>query len=113
MLEQKVLIPFDKAQFVLGPNQANFSPDSLKKISIHLAERFSKPSMSDVRGSNYQSLFAYSLNPDAYNEWLKIDEEAYKKKVDLARKKESRGNLKVFTYQCTDTLMEKADNLKH
>lgn len=113
MIDQKVLINQDKYKFVLGPNQATLGPDTLKHLGQLCIEHYLKPENGDLSGENFHAFFAESLNEEAYNEWLKIDEEAFKKKIQLANRPGSQGHRRVFTFIATDTISRSKNEIKH
>ena len=107
MLEQKVVVSIRNNVFSIGPRQASLGPESLQRIGIHLTKQFYKPEISDQEGENYTYLLAYGLTKEAYNEWIKIDEEALKKKVELAKDPKNHGSNRAFTFTSTDTLTQR------
>ncbi|MCP4911518.1 MAG: helix-turn-helix transcriptional regulator [Oligoflexia bacterium] len=118
MLQQEILVTLNskaknqKNTYILGPNQANLSPESIKQMGIHIVDRFGKPELADELGNNYQGFYADGLTPEAYQEWIKIDQEAFRKKAALASDPKNKGTLKAYTYQSTDTLLENRTGLK-
>ena len=113
MIEQEVVAPINKNTFVLGNNQANFSPETIKQTGMRLIDRFHKPENSDQPGENYQSLYASGLTEEAYNEWLKIDEKAFRDKVKIASNPKSKGDIKAFTMTTIDTLRPTKKETRH
>lgn len=113
MVEQDVLAPFDKNRFCLGTNQASLTVETLALVGNHLTERYFKAENTDELGSNYISFHTHGLNEEAYNEWLKIDKEAFQKKCKISEESSNWGDIKAFTYNVTDTLQENKKSLKH
>jgi hypothetical protein len=113
MVSQKVLTPLNKSTFVLGPHQASMTPESIKRVGLHLTERFSKPEISDLTGENYQALYAEGLNEEGYNQWLKIELESYEKKQQIAGNPDYQGNIKAFTFVTIDKLTEGKKEVRH
>lgn len=105
MLEMKALVPSSKEKdlFYPGPVQANISAELIKSVGLHFTKSYSKPENSDENGKNFSAFFIEGLTESALNEWLKIDEEAFRKKIKLIQEPSSRGDLKVFTFMTTDT----------
>lgn len=93
-----------KGEFVLGNKQASLGAEGLKQMGIHLVEKFARADQSDELGENYLSLYAVGLTEEAYQSWLKIEEEAFERKMTLARDESNHGDLKVFTFNCTDKI---------
>jgi len=113
MLDQKVLIPQDKYRHVLGPQQATLGPDTLKHLGQLCVEHYLKPENGDLSGENFHAFFAENLSEDAYNEWIQIDEEAIKKKLQVVNRPGSQGDIRVFTFTATDTISRSKKGLKH
>ena len=93
-----------KGEFVLGNKQASLGPEGLKQMGIHLVDKFSRPDSGDELGENYLSLYTVGLTNEAYQQWLKVEEEAFEKKLQIARDESNFGDLKVFTFSCTDKI---------
>lgn len=106
MLEVRALKITDKGNYILGDVQTNFSAKTLKRLGLGLVEKFSKPSDSEEYGNNLIAFFAEGLSDETYNEWLRIDEEAFKKKIELSNKAGAKGSKRVFTFMVTDTFLE-------
>ena len=79
----------------------------------YLVERFCKPENSDQMGENYLSLYATGLSKEAYDQWLKWDEECFHKKVELAKQASSKGDIKAYTFSSTDTMRVGKKETKH
>lgn len=113
MLEQDVIASLGKNNFTLGTNQASMTVETIHIVGKHLIDRYYKPENSDSLGENYISLYAQGLSEEAFNQWLEIDKEAFLKKAKLAENSENWGDIKAFTYNVTDTLVESKRELKH
>lgn len=113
MLEQDILAIIKKNEYVLGTNQASMTVETLSRVGSHLVERYYKPENSDEMGENFLSLHIQGLSEEAYNQWLQIDDEAYRKKSKIAEDSKNWGNIKAFTFNTTDTLREPQKELKH
>lgn len=113
MVDQDVLAPLGKNNYTLGTNQASMTVETMALIGQHLTERYFKAENTDELGQNYISLHAQGLSEEAYNEWLKIDKEAYLKKCEIAKDSNNWGDIKAFTFNVTDTLQEAKKDLKH
>ncbi len=85
-----------------GSMQVNMSPETVATVSVHMAQAHLKPENSYITGENFLGFYAAGLNDEAYQKWLAIDAEAFKKKVALAKQKESRGDIRAFTTQIVD-----------
>lgn len=104
MLKLAVLDVQKDGTFILGKNQANLGPEAIKNCALHLLNRFIRPEATDTNGENFMGIYAEGLNEKAYNEWLKIDEEAYQKKIELTRNKENHGHIRAITFVSTDKM---------
>lgn len=111
MIELEVIVAVSKYKFILGRNQASFTPETIKSVSIHIAERFSNP--DDSLGHNYQGFVAEGLSEEAYQKWLEIDQRAYLEKLEITKDPKNHGDIKAFGYTCTDTLIEKDNERFH
>lgn len=90
--------------FILGKNQANLGAQTIKNCALHLIDRFSRPEATDQEGENFMGIYAEGLSKEAYNEWLKIDEEAYRKKIELTKDKSNLGQIRAVTFISTDKM---------
>jgi hypothetical protein len=113
MVDSDVLAALTKYKFVLGRNQASFTPETIKTTLLHAVDRFAKVELSDTPGQNYQSFLAAHLNEDAYDQWIKIEKEANTKKIELAKNPANHGDIKTFTYSGVDTLVEAQQDKLH
>lgn len=113
MVDSEVLAAVSKYKFVLGRNQASFTPETIKSTILHTVERFAKIEQSDNPGQNYQTFLAAHLNEEAYNDWIKIEEEANSKKIKIAKNPANHGDIKTFTYGGVDTLVENQQDKLH
>lgn len=107
MIRLGVLKELTPEKYIIGNQQANLSPALLKKAGLHLSEKHLKADQAEVRGNNFVGLFAEGLSEDTYQEWLRIDEEAYDKKVALASRPGAKGSKRAFTFMATDLFVVK------
>jgi hypothetical protein len=113
MVEQDVLAPLGKNKYILGTNQASMTVETMSLVGQHLVDRYYKAENSDNMGDNYISFYAQGLSEEAYNQWLKIDKEAFLKKTEIVKDSTNWGDIKAFTFGVTDTLTESKKELKH
>ncbi|MBT4792198.1 MAG: hypothetical protein HON90_11555 [Halobacteriovoraceae bacterium] len=106
LLKDRILQVLESGMISLGENRTNFSPELIKMCGIQLTEHYSKPVCTDEMGQNYLAIYGSSLSQDAYNEWLRIDEQAYYKKAELAKQASSKGSIRAYTFISTDTLTQ-------
>ncbi len=112
MVREEVLEPVGKDEFKSGPVRATLDTHTAQIVSLSMIETFFKSENTDNPGENYIGLFVDGLDEDTYDQWLRIDQEAFNKKVELA-KKSSGGENRVFTIQCTDTMVTKSEITNH
>lgn len=104
MLKQQVLKESGLEVYELGKNQANFGPESIINLGTHLALNHVKKINGDILDQNFMGLYAEGLSPEAYAQWLKIDQDAFRKKVSLSSNKNNLGTIRAFTFMTTDSL---------
>lgn len=107
MVELRALKRTDEGQYIIGDNQVNLSAETLKRIGLNIVEKFSKPQNTELGGDNLIAFYAEGLSEEAYDDWLKVDERAFREKIKISQKPGAKGNKKVFTYMVTDTLKDK------
>lgn len=106
MLELKMLKTTNGESYSVGSVPLNPSEKILKRWGQNLSEKYLKTEESLVTGNNVVGFYAEGLSEKTYHEWLKIDQEAFEKKINLTREKGALGTVKAFTYMVTDTLTE-------
>lgn len=108
ILDRMLLLRVLKEQrpelYVLGENQVNLTSTGIKHVALSLSESFAEPGLTDDPGQNYMAVFAEGLSPEAYSEWLRIEEEAFRAKTALARDPRNLGPIRAFTVQITDQI---------
>jgi hypothetical protein len=106
MIELKMLKTINGESYTVGNLPLNPSEKILKRWGQNLSEKYLKTEDSMVKGTNVVGFYAEGLSDKTYNDWLKIDEEAFNKKIALTKKEGALGTVKAFTYMVTDTLTE-------
>jgi len=100
----------EDGQIELGPARLEFDTQVIKAAGVMISSKYSKPENSEVKGDNFLALYVESLPDQAYQEWLKIDKEAFIKKAEIAKKyRDTNKGKKVFTYMTTDTFIKGND----
>lgn len=107
MIELKAIKQNSQGQYILGENQIELDTKTLKKIGLSMSEKYAKVQNAEVGGENLIAFYAEGLSDEAYEKWLKIDEEAFYKKMDVLKETGALGNKRAFTYMVTDTMSEK------
>lgn len=112
MYDLKILDEVGKAIFVLSSSAPELTSQIVKHFGLHFVERFSKPDNTDLRGENVMSFYCEKLNEDGLNAWLKIDREAFYKKVEISKQNNYKGHIDVFSFNATDTMAPENNNVK-
>lgn len=100
----------ENGQVKLGSTRLELDTQVIKTAGVLISKKYTKPSQSEVKGDNFLALYVESLPENAYQEWLKIDKEAFLKKAEIAKKYRSLDSgRKVFTYMTTDTFTKGSD----
>lgn len=93
--------------YTIGQIQMNMSPETVIKMGLQITSSYAKPENGYEQGNHHHAFYAEGLSEEAYAQWLKIDEEAYLKKVQIAKNPKSFGDIKAYTFNSTDTLEKK------
>lgn len=104
MCEEKILKEIHKDVYILGSNKPNFEEDLVVKAGLTLTEAYAKTIVGEELDHNFISFFAEGLSEEAYKEWLYIDQEAFRKKVELTRDAKNLGKVRAFTFVVTETM---------
>lgn len=104
LVKEGFLVEQTKDHFVLSPLGPELDAECLKILGMHFTQRFAKPSQAKVLNQNILSFYAECLNEAGKEQWLKIDTEAFYKKVEIAKSQQYKGHLPVFTFTTTDTM---------
>ncbi|MDD0853257.1 hypothetical protein HBN50_09115 [Halobacteriovorax sp. GB3] len=89
---------------ILGKARTNLRAESIKQLSIQMLERFLRPEATDDNNENHMAIYCEGLNDEGYQEWINIDEQAYKKKIEIANNKNYQGHIRGITFQCVDKM---------
>lgn len=107
LVAKRILAEIKSDLFSAGSAQMNMSPDTVIKMGLQITASYAKAEDSDVKGKNFHSFYAEGLTEGAYQEWIRIDEEAFLRKVQIAKNTKSLGVLKAYTFNSVDTLNKK------
>jgi len=88
---------------ILGDNQPNFTYEIINKITSSLLKITDKHTRDEI-GKYFQTFRFDGLTEAAFNEWIKIDEEAYQKKILIAEDKNNHGKIRTFSYSIVDKI---------
>lgn len=109
MVKADLIRAVDKNTFTVSPNGPVFDSKVIKAIGLRFVSRFNKPENAAIRGQNIQGFYATGLTEEAFKKWIAIDEEAYYKKLEIAKQSENKGDVPAFTFQVTDTMLSGGD----
>lgn len=104
MLKLNVLAESRKDEYVLGLNQTNIKPETILSIGSHISASYAKPENAYELDQNLLCFYSEGLTDEAYQQWIQIDHEASRRKIELASKSVSKGKKRAFTFCVTDTL---------
>lgn len=104
MLQRMIIIERKPSEYVLGPMQTNISPDSILRLGIQLTQNYARSDKMHERTHNYVGFLAEGLSEEAYQRWIRIDEQAYQQKLEISRDPNSLGSKKAFTFNIIETL---------
>jgi len=107
MCEMRALKLNNEGLYIQGSLSPNLSASTLKRVGLNLTQKFSKPLNTQVGGENLIGFYADGLDEKTYDEWLKIDERAFREKVRLSNEAGAKGEIRAFTFMVTDTMSEK------
>ena len=103
MLEHDLLAVEGQGIYKQGKTRVNVTPETIKRVGLQLVEKYTKPQNCDEKGENFIGILSEGLSEESYNEWLRIDWEAYYKKVELCKREGAKGPIRAFTFVTTDT----------
>lgn len=104
MLKNNILELNDNGVFVQGTNQANLSPSTIKRSGLYIIDKYLSPESCEEKGNNFCGVFVEGLTEEGFNEWLKVDHEAFYKKVEISKKHKDNNGIKAFTFMATDSM---------
>jgi len=93
-----------KGLFVTGRNHPVFDGEMILAAGSVMTASHAKPQMTDERKQNFVSFYAEGLTTQAYQAWIRADEEAYQKKLAIAREPTNLGSVRVFTFMVTEQI---------
>lgn len=104
MIELGALKQTREGTYTIGDVQANLDAQTLKRVGLSISEKYAKVQNTQTRGNNLIAFYAEGLSDEAYEQWLKIDQEAFYKKVEIANAEGAKGSKRAFTFAVTDTM---------
>lgn len=106
MDKEGILKKVDEKNYTLSKQGPKLTPECLQEIGTRLIKRFFKPQNAQAKDHNIISFYAEGLSEAGLKEWLKIDTDAYYKKINILKQKENLGSIPAFTFNITETLLE-------
>jgi hypothetical protein len=105
MLSKELLHQVHKDIFVTGMNHPVFNGETIVSVGSVMIAAHAKPGAADILDQNFISFFAEGLSNDAYQKWLQIDQEAYRKKFELCRNPANLGSTRAFTFMISEKIV--------
>ena len=104
MIEKGLLSEVHKNVFIIGDFHPVFSGETIISVGSTLINNHAKPAAGEEVMNNYIAFYAEGLNEKAYEQWITIDEEAYSKKLEIARDNNNLGEFRAFTFMVTEKI---------
>jgi len=104
LVESELLQEIERDTFTVSKNCPDVNGECLKFLGEHFSHRFAKPGNSELHDQNIISFYAEGLSKEGMKEWLKVDTEAFYKKLEISKNPKFKGDIPVFTYTTTDTI---------
>lgn len=106
LVEKEIILQLAKQEYILNPNHPELDGRALKELGLKFISRYSKPINTETEGQNILAFYAENLNEAGIKEWLKIDTEAFRQKVTIAKDRKYKGSSKFFTFMASDTMKQ-------
>lgn len=104
MVEKNLLQETHKNIYVTGNNHPVFSGDTIVSVGSAMIASHAKPALADVLNKNFISFYAEGLSEETYQQWLAIDQRAYKEKFELTRDPKNLGSVRAFTFMISEKI---------
>lgn len=109
LLAKSVLQKVSNSEICEGTVSVNMAPETLTAVGLHIGRSYIRPSKCYETGENHVGFFVEGLSEEAYQEWLRIDAEAFRKKVELSKNPQNRGDIRAFTFSSVDQMLPPKD----
>lgn len=106
LVEKEIIIQISKQEYILNPNHPELDGRALKELGLKFINRYSKPINTETEGQNILAFYAENLNEAGIKEWLRIDTEAFRRKVFIAKDSKYKGSSKFFTFMASDSMKQ-------
>jgi hypothetical protein len=103
MIELGVIVESDPDIISTGPNRSSMSDNIFTLIGKDLCETHFYKEKLQVRGENMAFLVAKSVDPETYNELLKVEWKAKEEKLEIL-KRAKKGNIPFWNYSIIDQM---------
>ena len=104
LIEEQLISESSPDFYTQGAKNFSLPPEMLVNSGNILTGRFAKPSLCYLLNKNFVGFYGETLNDSAYQEWIRIDQQAMKQKIEVAQRKESRGTIPAFSFCIIETL---------
>lgn len=104
MLEIKVIKEVSHQKYTLGNTQTHIGPETMKRVGLNVLNKYFRTQSSELGGENLIAFYTEGLSLETYQQWLKIDENAFHQKMELANKAGAKGDIKAFTFMAIDQI---------
>jgi DNA-binding phage protein len=105
LIDEKLIAESTPDLYTQGAKNFSLPPEMLIHSGEVLTDRFSKPSLCYLLNKNFVGFYGESLNEAAYMEWIKIDQQAMKQKIEIAQRIDSKGSIPAFSFCIVETLI--------
>lgn len=104
LIDAQLVAESSPEMYTQGAKAFSLPPEMLVSSGNILTERFAKPSLCYLLNRNFVGFYGETLNEAAYQEWIRIDQQAMKQKIEMAQRKESKGTIPAFSFCIVETL---------
>lgn len=104
MIDREIVQNAAPGEVCSGKNQINMSPETIVAFGSMMARAHLRTEKSYELGENFMGFYTHDLSPEAYKQWLAIEAEAFKKKVEIAKHVGNRGTVRAFAFSAIDAV---------
>lgn len=113
LLLKKNILSMKENRITLGGEQAIFDGDLIKNVSSYLLNQHFDATKSEEKDQNFISFFTEGLSEESYREWMRIEETAFKEKIQIAKKQKKKGPIKAFCFSVIDKMNKEKSTWLH
>lgn len=110
LIKENIIQEVEKEIYALTKCGPTLDGDCIKYLGEYFIRRFSKADNTQLHNENMLNFYAEGLNEAGKYAWLKVDTEAFYKKVEIANDTKFKGNIPMFTFTATDTITPEKKN---